>query len=351
MRPSRGRPNKVTKPSVPATPRGRVSGSLTSIPGQVQQHMSPPEHKPTEYPEGMISDLNAAAAAAAATAAMTAAGMNPGADVQDAEADADMEDDDQHTGLHPQQHDHTHTDHMDLNTAANILANGGNGALPSGTGLQLDDQQQRHLHQQQQMHVQAVQAHQQQQAQQQHHQQLPMGDPTPQLDVNNHGFDGTGLVKTTEQMARDSGYEIQKIDSALARRLSREPGLRLATQRRTDQRLNLERRSNVEALFAHIAGQMAPSQCKNCHKGHGPWTSCVVVDGQMCGSCANCWFNASGARCSFHGRSTTTCPLCASAVFLTCPNRGPQPPTHSESWFARHSGCQPTTPRASRCCL
>ncbi|KAJ8120050.1 hypothetical protein O1611_g10465 [Lasiodiplodia mahajangana] len=40
--------------------------------------------------------------------------------------------------------------------------------------------------------------------------------------------------------------------------------------------------------------------CKNCHKGHGPWTTCVIVDGQMCGSCANCWFNASGARCSFH---------------------------------------------------
>lgn len=284
MRPSRGRPSKVTKPSVPATPRGRVG--RTSIPGQ---HMSPPEHKATEYPEGMISDLNAAAAAAAATAVMTAAGMNPGGDLHDAEADAEMEDDDQDTGLHTQHHDHT--DHMDLNTAANILANGGNGTLPSGNGLQPDDQQQ-----QQQQHHQQMQVHQQQQ-----YQPVHMGDPTQHLDGNPHGLD-PGSVRTTEDMARDSGYGTLNVESALAKRLAREPGLRIAHQRRPDQQLNLQRRSNVEALFAHIAGDLAPSACKNCHKGHGPWTSCVVVDGQMCGSCANCWFNASGARCSFHGR-------------------------------------------------
>jgi 3-dehydrosphinganine reductase len=235
----------------------------------------------------MISDLNAAAAAAAATAVMTAAGMNPGGDLHDAEADAEMEDDDQDTGLHAQHHDHT--DHMDLNTAANILANGGNGTLPSGNGLQPDDQQQQHHHQQ-------MQAHQQQQ-----YQPVHMGDPTQHLDGNPHGLD-PGSVRTTEDMARDSGYGTLNVESALAKRLAREPGLRIAHQRRPDQQLNLQRRSNVEALFAHIAGDLAPSACKNCHKGHGPWTSCVVVDGQMCGSCANCWFNASGARCSFHGR-------------------------------------------------
>jgi hypothetical protein len=92
------------------------------------------------------------------------------------------------------------------------------------------------------------------------------------------------------------------VESALAKRLAREPGLRHAQQRRPEQSLNLGRRSNVEALFAQIAGTQAPHPCKNCHKGHGPWTSCVVVEGQMCGSCANCWFNASGSRCSFHGK-------------------------------------------------
>ncbi|KAI1469530.1 uncharacterized protein F4812DRAFT_333802 [Daldinia caldariorum] len=120
-------------------------------------------------------------------------------------------------------------------------------------------------------------------------------------DLSGHLMEGgNGGVQTTEELAHRSGYINITIESALAKRLAREPGMRVAHQRRASQKLNLVRRSNVEALFAHIAGAEAPQPCKNCHKGHGPWTSCVVIDGQMCGSCANCWFNASGARCSFH---------------------------------------------------
>jgi hypothetical protein len=26
----------------------------------------------------------------------------------------------------------------------------------------------------------------------------------------------------------------------------------------------------------------------------------------MCGSCTNCWFNASGSRCTFHGKFIST---------------------------------------------
>ncbi|KAK8066063.1 hypothetical protein PG997_012810 [Apiospora hydei] len=131
-----------------------------------------------------------------------------------------------------------------------------------------------------------------QQQQQQHEQQQQMDLSAAASILTSNG--------TNPMLARDSGYQNVVVESALAKRLSREPGMRLATQRRPEQSLNLQRRSNVEALFAHIAGEMAPVPCKNCHKGHGPWTTCVVVDGQMCGSCANCWFNASGARCSFH---------------------------------------------------
>ncbi|CAK7269245.1 hypothetical protein SEPCBS119000_003471 [Sporothrix epigloea] len=109
----------------------------------------------------------------------------------------------------------------------------------------------------------------------------------------------------TCELAYDSGYRHIAVESALSRRLARVPGIRLAHQRRPGQQLNLGRRSNVEALFAHIAGKEVAVPCKNCHKGHGPWTTCVTVDGQMCGSCANCWFNASGARCSFHEAKTT----------------------------------------------
>lgn len=117
----------------------------------------------------------------------------------------------------------------------------------------------------------------------------------------------------TCDLAYDSGYSRISVESALSRRLAEVPGMRLAHQRRPDQQLNLGRRSNVEALFAHIAGEEVAVPCKNCHKGHGPWTTCVIVHGQMCGSCANCWFNASGSRCSFHGES----PLAVTAFCLT----------------------------------
>lgn len=92
-----------------------------------------------------------------------------------------------------------------------------------------------------------------------------------------------------------------KIEGALCSRLAEDPGKREPIQRRPDQKLNIERRGNVEALLAHIGGEGAPRQCRSCYKGHGPWTECVYYPGQMCGSCSNCWFNASGSRCSFRG--------------------------------------------------
>lgn len=98
-------------------------------------------------------------------------------------------------------------------------------------------------------------------------------------------------------------YQSVKIDSTLCKKLAGETARREPAQRRRDQKLNIERRSNVEALLAHVTGEVADRPCKNCHKGHGPWTQCVVYDGQMCGSCTNCWFNASGSRCTFHGTS------------------------------------------------
>lgn len=142
-------------------------------------------------------------------------------------------------------------------------------------------------------------AQQQQQQQQQQAQDPPQPPP-----------------KTTEQMAEESGYAGFKVDSAFAKRMSRDPGQRLAEQRRQGQDLNLVRRSNVEALFAQIAGSEAANPCAHCRKGQGPWTVCVVYSGQMMGSCANCWFNASGSRCSFHGE------LLFYATFLyTSPSR------------------------------
>ncbi|KAI1337855.1 hypothetical protein F5Y15DRAFT_146191 [Xylariaceae sp. FL0016] len=224
IQPSRGRPNKVTKPVV--APRGRQTpnrrgGLESALPNQDPDLEEPDvdlHDAPEHHDHHADFDPEAAAAAAAAAAA------------------------------HQQHH---HQQQLDL-TAASILA----------SSVQNPDEQH--------------------------------PDLEPHMDTGEPG------AHTTEAFAHQSGYDSVVVESALAKRLARDPGMRLAQQRRPEQQLNLQRRSNVEALFAHIAGEMAPVPCKNCHKGHGPWNSCVVVDGQMCGSCANCWFNASGARCSFH---------------------------------------------------
>ncbi|KAH6605123.1 hypothetical protein Trco_006830 [Trichoderma cornu-damae] len=123
-----------------------------------------------------------------------------------------------------------------------------------------------------------------------------------QLDhqMPDHSSPEDPTARTAADLAYAAYGDLVKIDSALCKKLAAEIALREPTQRRVDQKLNIERRSNVEALLAHMTGQAAPKPCKNCHKGHGPWTQCVVYDGQMCGSCTNCWFNASGSRCTFH---------------------------------------------------
>lgn len=93
-----------------------------------------------------------------------------------------------------------------------------------------------------------------------------------------------------------------KIDSVLCKKLSTEPALREIKQRRPEMDLNMSRRSNVEAFLGQLTGVSVVRPCKNCNKGHGPWNECIIYDGQMCGSCTNCWFNASGSRCTFHGK-------------------------------------------------
>lgn len=155
--------------------------------------------------------------------------------------------------------------------------------------------------QQQQQQPSTAATSQQQQQQHAHYskrQTSPLSPPEQQATPQK-------TTTTTEQMALESGYDGFKVDSAFAKRMSRDPGQRLAEQRREGQELNLVRRSNVEALFAQIAGTEAANSCTHCKKGQGPWTVCVVYSGQMMGSCANCWFNASGSRCSFHGMSIT----------------------------------------------
>ncbi|GAW22373.1 hypothetical protein ANO14919_119100 [Xylariales sp. No.14919] len=262
--PTRGRPAKVTKST--ATPRGRAVRRGDTVPNQDPDLEDPIVEEEEE-------------------------------DENEEDGDVDAENEQDHTQEeHQHQHQHHHQ-HLQPQHHADFDSEASAAAAAAAAAVHHQQQQQQHHHQQ-------------------HHQPLDLtaasilassvnnpNDQPHHPDLGPHGppMDGPPAdVNTTENLARESGYNNVVVESALAKRLAREPGMRLAQQRRPEQALNLQRRSNVEALFAHIAGEAAPIPCKNCHKGHGPWTTCVVVDGQMCGSCANCWFNASGARCSFH---------------------------------------------------
>jgi len=289
MRSTRG--GRVMKPSAP-TARGRPGRHQAGGQLAVQDSISDQVKSGQESDDGVGTVFEDAVSRMPEQFATAAAVMEADMTHGDAEADADMEDDDDPTSTAAAA---SSVSHLALAATASLLAN---------SEHQPVDGPHRAL-------------------QQSLPQLLPQGmapilpqalagsDPGPQpltaqlnlaaISASSQSAMDPNVVKTTEQLAAESGYHDLLVESALAKRLAREPGLRHAQQRRPDQNLNLSRRSNVEALFAHIAGSASRVNCKNCHKGHGPWTSCVVIDGQMCGSCANCWFNASGARCSFHG--------------------------------------------------
>ena len=134
-----------------------------------------------------------------------------------------------------------------------------------------------------------------------------LASPAPPPTLSSHGSlhmdQAVQPHRTAAEMALAFYGEALKLESLLCKRLANEPAIREPIQRRPDQKLNIERRSNVEALMAHITGVAAVQPCKNCAKGHGPWNQCILLGGHLCGSCANCWFNASGSRCTFHGES------------------------------------------------
>ncbi|TEA18047.1 hypothetical protein C8034_v011210 [Colletotrichum sidae] len=254
--PPRGRPNKVTKPASQGTTKSAAHGLArnnrhpNSI-DQLHQFVAQDEEAEAEHEDD--DEINPAALPPAPSST---------------QAQQPQQQQQQHHHHHHHQHQQHHTDHPFDLSAANILANG-----PPAPAAGNDPEIHPDLHS----------------LPTQFAMEAPMG-----------GHGSGGLPRTAEVLASESGYAALLIDSALAKRLASNEGARLAVQRRQDQNLNLKRRSNVEALLAHVSGQEAHSPCKSCHKGYGPWNGCVVVNGQMCGSCANCWFNASGSRCSFH---------------------------------------------------
>lgn len=261
--PPRGRPSKVTKPSTGGSRNNRTQGRR---PNGSPDNLQDPTTTDFDEAQTHHDDLEAAAAAADE---LTAAAE---------EAHQIKDDDDTTSVLDPQ--------------VAAAAAAAAHAHHQQQQQQQQEEEDQQHQHQQLDLTAASILAS---SVQNEHHHPDLSAPPHA-----HHNQPGAEDHTSTESYAQQSGYASFVVESALAKRLAREPGMRFAQQRRPEQALNLNRRSNVEALFAHIAGDSAAVPCKNCHKGHGPWTTCVVVDGQMCGSCANCWFNASGARCSFH---------------------------------------------------
>jgi hypothetical protein len=61
--------------------------------------------------------------------------------------------------------------------------------------------------------------------------------------------------------------------------------------------VRLEARApNAEAALAQGRGAVALRPCESCVRGGGPFTECVLVAGQLRGSCANChYYGSEGA--------------------------------------------------------
>ncbi|KAG5925317.1 hypothetical protein E4U42_004415 [Claviceps africana] len=110
--------------------------------------------------------------------------------------------------------------------------------------------------------------------------------PPQSLETNDASVNDASVkndIPTPVQSAADvvlKMYQSVKIDSTLCKRLAGEAARREPTQRRRDQKLNIERRSNVEALLAHVTGNVAP---QNNNPQHSLFTPTVQVpsDGAM----------------------------------------------------------------------
>jgi hypothetical protein len=61
---------------------------------------------------------------------------------------------------------------------------------------------------------------------------------------------------------------------------------------------NLSRLFNWEALQVQCIGAVNAFPCEHCRRGYGPWAQCVILQGFLDGSCANCHYNCHGFRCS-----------------------------------------------------
>ncbi|CAD6441934.1 3ee1b2a2-ad7f-463b-b83f-070cfaa8e255 [Sclerotinia trifoliorum] len=55
---------------------------------------------------------------------------------------------------------------------------------------------------------------------------------------------------------------------------------------------------NEESWLATQVGELQVRACRNCAKGNGPFTDCVVVPGRFKEACTNCYYGGTGSRCT-----------------------------------------------------
>lgn len=89
----------------------------------------------------------------------------------------------------------------------------------------------------------------------------------------------------------------EKVSAAFGA-FSQRPAIRRPLLRDNKRKLLLYRQSNREAYLAQSVGRLSAAPCGHCEKEKGPWDQCVVVDGFLVGSCANCHYGGEGTRCS-----------------------------------------------------
>ncbi|OQD59929.1 hypothetical protein PENPOL_c044G02110 [Penicillium polonicum] len=57
--------------------------------------------------------------------------------------------------------------------------------------------------------------------------------------------------------------------------------------------------TNLEAVMAQVVGDDVDEECEECARGLGPFTTCVTVEEELKGACANCHWVGQGYKCSF----------------------------------------------------
>ncbi|RDA86942.1 hypothetical protein CP532_1847 [Ophiocordyceps camponoti-leonardi (nom. inval.)] len=130
----------------------------------------------------------------------------------------------------------------------------------------------------------------------------PPGDFQPLVDPTMFGTIDPQLLAYQAREIEQQNLEEANAQAAggeMSVKLADLPIVRMPVQRRATQGLNMDRRCNVEAALALMSGQRPKKSCGCCASACGPWSECVIYPGQMLGACSNCWFNASGNRCSF----------------------------------------------------